>query len=78
MLGEDHSLTHDFAEHKQKIIDLSKNDSGFKRMSDEYHKLDVEIRKLELDNVPVGDDYFNEIKHKRSELKDILYQCINA
>ena len=78
MLGEDHSLTHDFVEHKQKIIDLSKNDSRFKKMADEYHKLDVEIRKLELEKVPVADDYFNGIKHKRSELKDRLYKRLNS
>ncbi len=77
MLGEDHSLTHDFAEHKQKIIDLSQTDANFKQMADEYHKLDFEIRKLELANVPVADDYFNEIKHKRSELKDKLYHRLN-
>ncbi len=78
MLGEDHSLLHDFSEHKDKIISLTKNDNNFKKMADDYHKLDVEIRELELDKVPVADDYFNELKHKRSELKNILYSQLNS
>ncbi|RYV02051.1 hypothetical protein SOPP22_10765 [Shewanella sp. OPT22] len=78
MLGEDHSLLHDFSEHKDKIISLSKNDNDFKKMADDYHKLDIEIRELELDKVPVADEYFNELKHKRSELKDVLYLRLKA
>ena len=78
MLGEDHSLLHDFSEHSDKIVALSKDDSDFKKMADDYHKLDIEIRELELDKIPVADEYFNELKHKRSELKDWLYQRLNS
>ena len=78
MLGEDHSLLHDFSEHKERIKELSRSSSVFKRMADEYHKLDSEIRALELKSVPVADDYFNEVKHNRSVLKDKLYQHIKV
>ncbi|MBE8166960.1 MAG: DUF465 domain-containing protein [Shewanella sp.] len=76
MLGEDHSLLKDFSDHRDKILQLKASNSSFKKMADEYHKLDGEIRKMELDGVPVADDFFNGLKHQRSALKDKLYKLI--
>ncbi|MCL1080318.1 DUF465 domain-containing protein [Parashewanella spongiae] len=76
MLGEDHSLIKDFSAHKDKIIKLTASDSSFKKMANEYHRLDSEIREIELQGVPVADERFNQLKHQRSALKDKLYKLI--
>ncbi len=76
MLGEDHSLVHEFPSQKDKISALNKTDSLFAKNAKRYHALDKEIRKLELKNTPIEDDAMHQLKHERSVLKDSLYKKI--
>lgn len=78
MLGEDHSLVNDFPALKDKIAELNKIDEVFAKDAQQYHKLDKEIRELELDNAPIDDDVFHQMKHDRAALKDTLYQRLIA
>lgn len=78
MLGEDHSLIVEFPEHKEKIVTLIKDNERFANDSEKYHQLDQEIRELELANSPIQDSELHSLKHLRAELKDSLYQRIQA
>lgn len=79
MLGEKHSLLHDFPEHKQTINQLCQSDESFVDDNIIYNALDKEIRMLELDNDPISDDEMNRLKQARAAIKDALFQqIINA
>lgn len=73
MLGEDHSLLHDFPEYKDTIVQLTKQDNAFAEKALQYHKIDKEIRELELNSAPIDDDAMHNLKHDRAVLKDTLY-----
>ena len=77
MLGEDHSLLTDFAQHKDKITELINNDEQFAKDAKRYHELDKEIRKLELRDSPITDESMQQLKHERAELKDSIYERLN-
>ena len=76
MLGENHSLTHEFPEHLDTITQLTANDSAFAENAKNYNTLDKEIRELELRGNPLDDHEMNTLKHNRAELKDWLYSKI--
>lgn len=74
MLGENHSLNNEFPQFKALIAELVVNDSAFATEFKQYHTLDEDIRKLELNGAPIGDESMHQMKHDRSVLKDRLYQ----
>lgn len=76
MLGEDHSLTHEFPDFLDVIATLTELDEVFAKDSKQYHQLDKEIRTLELRSSPIDDQAMNTLKHDRSMLKDSLYDRI--
>ena len=78
MLGEDHSLTHEFPEHMEAIANLAINDRQFAKDAKRYDDLDKEIRELELDGAPIDDEAMHQLKHDRAVLKDSLYERIVA
>ena len=78
MLGEDHSLTHEFPEHMEAIANLAINDRQFAKDAKRYDDLDKEIRELELDGAPIDDEAMHQLKHDRAMLKDSLYERIVA
>jgi len=73
MLGEDHSLIHEFPEYRDTIDHLTQNDQAFADDAKRYNRLDTEIRELELNSSPIDDQAMHQLKHDRSELKDSLY-----
>ncbi|RJX70137.1 DUF465 domain-containing protein [Vibrio sinensis] len=74
MLGEVHSLAHEFPEHIEKIGQLSQGNELFARNAGHYNALDKEIRTLELNGAPIDDSAMNALKHDRAELKNWLYR----
>lgn len=78
MLGEDHSLLHDFPEYKETIIQLNNSDKAFAEKNQQYNDLDAKIRSLELENNPIDDELMRELKHQRRVLKDELYARLQA
>ena len=52
------------------------NDNHFAKLFDEYHELDSEIHKLEENNQPVTDEYFESLKIRRVHLKDQLFSLV--
>jgi len=74
MLGEEHSLPHEFPEYKEAISKLIESDPSFAQENKRYNALDKEIRTLELNGAPIEDDSMQQLKLDRAELKDLLYQ----
>ncbi|MFC4993772.1 YdcH family protein [Rubritalea tangerina] len=78
MLGENHSLNHEFPEFKERIEKLIDADSSFAEKVKKYNALDKEIRVLELDGAPIDDEAMHQLKHERAVLKDVLYERLKA
>ena len=74
MLGEDHSLVHEFPDYEERIASLVASDEEFAADTKHYNALDKEIRQLELDGAPISDEAMHQKKHDRAVLKDSLYQ----
>ncbi|WP_226663535.1 YdcH family protein [Microbulbifer aggregans] len=69
-----HTLEADFPEYSATIRQLRQEDLDFKIESDDYNKLDKEIRGLEERGITTDDNHFNELKIRRAHMKDQLYR----
>lgn len=78
MLGENHSIHHEFPEHHDLIDRLMNEDMHFKKLADEYNKLDKDIRTLEVNRAPIEDLTFEQMKKRRIQLKDELYVILQG
>ncbi|MCL1146824.1 YdcH family protein [Shewanella marinintestina] len=78
MLGEDHSLIHEFPEYQTTIVKLCQNDEAFAKDTKHYNALDKEIRVLELKGAPIDDEAMHQLKHDRAVLKDALFHRLNT
>lgn len=78
MLGEKHDLIHELPEYKDKIHALKTSDSHFARLFEEYHELDHEIHRIEEGIETPSDDYIEERKKLRLNLKDQLLEMLQA
>ncbi|MBV7300702.1 YdcH family protein [Enterovibrio paralichthyis] len=76
MEGENHALMFEFPEYKEKIHEMKMSDKHFSNMADEYHDLDHKIRGLENAKIPTDDENFNNLRMRRVQLKDEIYQYI--
>ena len=76
MLGENHSLDHEFPEYHDTIAMLTENDAFFAQENKYYNALDKEIRILELNYAPIGDIAMQQLKLERAALKDELYEYL--
>lgn len=73
---EKHNLAHEFPEHRERIRELKTGNNHFARLFDEYHDVDHEVRRIEMEIEPTSDMYLEEKKKKRLYLKDQLYDMI--
>ncbi|MCB1616173.1 MAG: YdcH family protein [Pseudomonadales bacterium] len=73
---ENHSLLNEFPELKEQIHELKLNDRHFHRLFDEYHEVDHEVHRIEMDIQPTSDEYLETLKKKRLHLKDELYAML--
>lgn len=76
MQVEKHTLLNDFPDHHHTIRHLKMHDAHFTKLSDSYHELDSEVRKLEEGNSPVEDEYLETLKKRRLHLKDEIFAII--
>jgi uncharacterized protein YdcH (DUF465 family) len=75
----DHRDLHDdFPEYAQRIHNLKIESAHFKRLFDEYDALNHKIRRIEIDDVPMGEPEFEKLKYARIQLKDQLYGMLKA
>jgi uncharacterized protein YdcH (DUF465 family) len=73
---EKHDLVHEFPEFREKIHQLKLSDHHFARLFGEYHDIDQEVFRLEQGAPTAADDYLEERKKQRLQLKDQLYQTL--
>jgi len=76
MLNEKHDLVHELPEHRETIHNLKITDNHFARLFAEYHEIDHEIHRIETGEQPTSDEYLEEKKKQRLNLKDKLLQMI--
>lgn len=76
MLGEKHDLIHEFPEFKDKIHELKINDEHFAQLFEEYHVVEHEVRRIEEGIETTSDEYLEERKKLRLNLKDQLFEML--
>ncbi len=76
MLGEKHDLIHEFPEYKDKIHQLKTSDSHFAELFEQYHEVEHEVRRIEEGIETTSDDYLEERKKLRLNLKDQLFEML--
>ena len=76
MLGEKHDLIHELPEHKARIQELKQSDKHFARLFNLYHELDQKVRNLEEAQSPTSDEFIENLKKERLQLKDELFSII--
>jgi len=76
MLNEKHDLVHELPEYRDAIHELKMNNQHFSRLFEEYHDTDHEIHRIETGVTTTSDEYLQERKKTRLQLKDELFQMI--
>jgi len=76
MLGESHDLFHEFPEYKDRIADLKAADPKFAGLYDEYHAVNDEVERIELQIETPSDTYTETLKKRRLHLKDEVYTIL--
>ncbi|MCH2555941.1 MAG: YdcH family protein [Alcanivorax sp.] len=77
MLGESHSIHHEFPEHHARIDALMKDHPEFHAQVEEHDRLDKTIRGLELRESPIADQDMEAMKAERLRLKDAILRRLN-
>ncbi len=73
---EKHNLITEFPEHKDRIHQLKVENHHFSKLFTEYHDVDHEVLRIEQGIENTTDDYLEEKKKQRLNLKDQLYKMI--
>ncbi|HAO34144.1 MAG TPA: DUF465 domain-containing protein [Candidatus Competibacter sp.] len=73
MLGENHDLFHELPEYTDRIAELKAADPQFAKSYDQYHAINAEIERIELQIETPSDAYTETLKKQRLHLKDELY-----
>ncbi len=73
---EKHDLIHEFPEHRERIHQLKVEDSRFAKLFEEYHDVDHEVRRIEMEIEATSDEYLEDKKKQRLLLKDQLHSII--
>jgi uncharacterized protein YdcH (DUF465 family) len=76
MLGEHHSLSHEFPDYKDKIHELKINNPEFAKLFEKYENIDKEIYRIEMQIENTSDEYLEGLKIRRVKLKDELYNML--
>ena len=71
-----HPLLKEFPEHRETIQWLKISNSDFRRMFDEYHRVDDAVCRIEEEVDFATDQEIDELKMKRAWLKDQLYRQV--
>lgn len=76
MTIEKHDLVHELPEYRQQIHELKQSNAHFSRLFEEYHDLDHEVHRIETGVETPSDEYTEERKKTRLNLKDQLFGMI--
>ena len=75
---EKHDLIHELPEFKDRIHELKISNNHFAKIFAEYHDVDHEIHRIEEGIETPADDYVEELKKKRLNMKDELFAMLKA
>jgi len=75
---ENHSLVNELPEFKERIHELKIENMHFHKLFNEYHDVDKEIHRIEKGIENTADDYLEGLKKQRLNLKDQLFDMLNA
>lgn len=78
MLGESHDLFHEFPEYRDRIAELKAADPRFTKLFDEYHAINDEVERIELQLETPSDFYTESLKKQRLHLKDEIYTILRG
>lgn len=78
MLGENHDLFHELPEYADRIDQLKSHDDRFASLFNEYHQVNSEVERIELNNEGHSDFYVEDLKKRRLHLKDTLYAILKG
>lgn len=78
MFGEHHRLAEEFPEYKDRIHELKVKDQHFARLYEEYQQIDDEVYRIEEQIETPSDEYTEELKKKRLQLKDQLFDILKS
>jgi uncharacterized protein len=78
MVQDNHPLSHDFPEFKDKIHQLKMSNNHFARLHTEYEEVDKAVVRLETGVEHSSDAELEAKKLKRVHLKDELYALLKA
>ena len=73
-----HPLITEFPEHREAIHDLKIANARFRRLFDEYHRVDREVVRIEGEIEPASDSVTEGLKKRRLQLKDDLNHMLVA
>jgi hypothetical protein len=71
-----HPLLREFPEHRESILWLKVSDQEFRKDYDAYHDVDDKIYRIEEEIDFATDQEIDELKMKRTWLKDRLYRRV--
>ncbi len=74
---EKHNLQNEFPEFQEKIQQLKVEDTHFRKLFDEYHKLDLEVHKINTGEEVAIDEFVHTLKAKLLHIKDEIYAYLN-
>ncbi len=73
-----HELAEEFPEFKEQIHNLKVSDEHFGELADEYHAVNREIHRIEIEVEAASDEYTEDLKKKRLALKDEIFEMLKA
>ncbi|MCP5161247.1 MAG: YdcH family protein [Hahellaceae bacterium] len=73
-----HSLHNDFPEMAAAISELKTSDAHFARLFEDYDSVEHEVHNIENGVENTSDEYLEELKKRRVQLKDQLYAILQS
>ena len=73
-----HELADEFPEHADRLHELKLSDAHFRNLSEEYHKVNREIHRIEVETEAASDEVWETLKKQRLALADQIREILNA
>lgn len=72
-----HDLLHEFPEYKDKIQKLKTENEYFRKLFDDYHEVEHDVRRINLGSEIACDDHLHRLKAKLLHMKDEIYTFLH-
>jgi len=71
-------LSEEYPEYALLLLKLNREDAHFQRLTEAYHTLNRYVHRAESDIEPTSHQYLEEMKVRRSHLKDEILQMLKT